>query len=88
DYDPAYSLHTYHEIYVFTLGSIPKTDRMTASISTTHRQDISSRRFTYGGVSAQQYREQNVQLGFRCSLVGYFKKARYRKGLGGVLRKV
>lgn len=56
-------------------------------------------RFTYGGgyqrssrrgggVSAQRHGGQNMQLEYRVSLVGDFKKPRHRKGLQGYREKL
>ena len=41
-----------------------------------------------GGASVQRYADQNKQLGYRVSLVGYFKKTGYSKGLRGDREKL
>lgn len=52
-------------------------------------------RFTYGGgisdpapEGGYKYATRDIRLGFRFSLVGYFKKARYSKGLRGDREKL
>lgn len=64
------------------------TGRIFAASRFTYGGGISDPAAGGGGVSAQRHGGQNMQLEYRVSLVGDFKKPRHRKGLQGYREKL